>query len=321
MNVNILMATYQGEKYLGEQLESIAGQTYSDWMLYVNDDGSTDATMEILEQFAREHEGKVVLMRHESASHGATANFMDLIQKVPQAEWYVLCDQDDVWPKERLERMLQRAQERSTKDRAQEIPRIVYGRAEVVDEQLHPIAESMERCMNMQLVKGKEQTQCLFATYVYGMSMMFNDSLRSLVIGGTAGSQGDILYHDAYLGMVCAYFGEFIKMDDCVTQYRQHGSNESQGVGYFWKDILGRLVHFRGLLHRTIQYKKSMVRQIAAFYQVFGSQMNRGQREELEKVLEILGSKSPCHRLYGGRKNGYFGYPGCGRYVPVLFLF
>jgi len=94
--VTILMAVYQGAAYLDAQLRSIAGQQGVDWHLVASDDGSTDASPEILRRFAREWSGRVTLLR--GPGRGSVANFLHLMQCVQaDAGFVALADQDDVW--------------------------------------------------------------------------------------------------------------------------------------------------------------------------------------------------------------------------------
>ena len=98
--IAILMATYNGEKYLGEQIDSLLAQTYKDWHLYIHDDGSTDNTNAILQEYAQKH-SNIHVLEYES-QRGAMRNFLSLLQRV-EADYYMFCDQDDVWLKEKVE--------------------------------------------------------------------------------------------------------------------------------------------------------------------------------------------------------------------------
>lgn len=102
--VHILLATYNGERFLAEQLESIARQTYDCWTLTVSDDGSTDNTLDIVQRFASKvHQPVTVLQGPQRGS--STANFCNLISHTifgNDLDLYAFCDQDDVWHEEKL---------------------------------------------------------------------------------------------------------------------------------------------------------------------------------------------------------------------------
>ena len=79
--IAILMATYNGERYLAEQIDSLMAQTYQDWHLYVHDDGSQDGTVDILNSFASAHPDKITLLDYPKAG-GACKNFMSMLERV-----------------------------------------------------------------------------------------------------------------------------------------------------------------------------------------------------------------------------------------------
>lgn len=101
--VNILLATYQGQAYLAQQLESLRTQSYINWRLYVSDDGSTDGTERIVAEFARSAPQRVSFCR--GPGKGATHNFFHLMNTVEtgnSSDLYAFCDQDDVWMPDKL---------------------------------------------------------------------------------------------------------------------------------------------------------------------------------------------------------------------------
>lgn len=106
--VAILLTTYNGEKYLQDQLDSIAGQTYRNWKLYASDDGSTDSTLDILQRFQRQYGANQVHL-FAGPRTGFAQNFLSLIRNPDiHAEYFAFCDQDDVWFAHKLERSVTR---------------------------------------------------------------------------------------------------------------------------------------------------------------------------------------------------------------------
>ena len=98
--IDILLATYNGEKYVQEQIESILNQTYKNIHLIISDDVSTDGTREILKQY---EENKNITIYYQSQNLGYIKNFEFLISKV-ENNIYMLSDQDDVWLPEKIEK-------------------------------------------------------------------------------------------------------------------------------------------------------------------------------------------------------------------------
>lgn len=104
--VGIILCTFNGARYLNEQLSSIADQNYKNWRLFVSDDGSTDQTMELLYTFRHHNaEGKVVIF--EGPKQGSARNFLFLVNLVhQQCEYFAFCDQDDIWHTDKLSRAI-----------------------------------------------------------------------------------------------------------------------------------------------------------------------------------------------------------------------
>lgn len=105
-HVAILLCTYNGERFLADQLHSIANQTYQDWSIYVSDDGSTDNTLHIIECFKLKYgSGKIALF--QGPEQGFAKNFISLIKRDHiAADFFAYCDQDDVWFPDKLERSI-----------------------------------------------------------------------------------------------------------------------------------------------------------------------------------------------------------------------
>ncbi len=138
--VHILLASYQGEAYLAQQLESIAAQTYSAWQLWVSDDGSTDTTREIVAHFASQVPQSVVLL--DGPCKGVTQNFFHLVNTVSLEKsnnLYAFCDQDDVWLPEKVARAVAQYQSQILSN---EQPYLYCGRTAIVDANLRHLGFS-----------------------------------------------------------------------------------------------------------------------------------------------------------------------------------
>ena len=135
--IAILLATYNGEKYLREQLQSLYDQTYTDWTLYIGDDGSTDGTADIVREFSERY-GNIVFHRN-CEGKGAMSNFMGLLAEA-EADYYMFCDQDDVWLPHKVETTLRKMREIEAENRQR--PAVVCSDLKVVDKNLQTIAPS-----------------------------------------------------------------------------------------------------------------------------------------------------------------------------------
>ena len=232
----ILLATYQGERYLEEQLESLFGQTYGDWQLYIHDDGSTDKTLEILDAYVKKYPDKVILVEGPSMG-GAKENFLYLMKQV-EAPFYMCCDQDDVWLPEKIEKTLQ-LMKQTEANRQEEVPCLVFTELKVVDGSLKVIAESMSKyqrldCVNLRL------SRMLMQNAVTGCTMMMNRALRDKVISYKDSSR--IIMHDWWASLIASQFGEIAYLEEATILYRQHGENsvgalDSNNMSYILKKV------------------------------------------------------------------------------------
>ncbi|HFU4451875.1 TPA: glycosyltransferase family 2 protein [Streptococcus suis] len=212
MKVNILMSTYNGQQFLVEQIRSIQDQTYTDWTLLIRDDGSSDKTKEILQDFASQDSRICLIDVEETENLGVIKSFHRLVH-YEQADYYFFSDQDDVWLPDKLAVSLQEAQSYPTDQ-----PLMVYMDLMVVDQNLRVMKESMIRSQshhaNTQLI------QELTENTVTGGVAMINHSLAGLWSGTE-----DILMHDWYLALLASAFGKLVFIDRPGELYRQHADN------------------------------------------------------------------------------------------------
>lgn len=209
MKVNILMSTYNGEKFVAEQIESIQQQTFADWKLLIRDDGSTDKTCEIADEFAKK-DPRIQLIKAENV--GVIQSFYELV-KAEEADFYFFADQDDYWLPEKLEIILAQAQKHDNTK-----PVMYYTDLKVTDKNLSVTSESMIKSQsdhaNTQLV------QELTENTVTGGASMINHALGTLWQ-----TTNDIIMHDWYLAVLASAVGELVYIDQPTHLYRQHESN------------------------------------------------------------------------------------------------
>ena len=235
--VAILMATYQGERFLKEQLDSLFAQSYKDWTLYVHDDGSSDATMSILESY-HSHYPNMVILDYPS-QHGAKNNFFSMIERV-DADYYFLCDQDDVWLPEKIETEI--VQMMLLEKQHPNLPLLVCSDAFVVDEQLSIISSSLWRSSG----KYPELLSTFSALgaidYVTGCTMLFNRAVKNSI--GVPSVWATM--HDAWIALSVMKAGGIIfPISTPLMKYRQHSSN-TLGAGewkanqwnYRWRELI-----------------------------------------------------------------------------------
>lgn len=212
-HVAILLCTYQGEKYLAAQLDSFAAQTYPSWKLWVSDDGSTDATLDQLRDFAERHEpGQVTLQA--GPRKGFVKNFMSLIcEPTLHADYYALSDQDDIWHPDKLERAL-----KWLRDVPQGQPALYCTRTELIDAAGESIGFSPL------FTRPPAFANALMQNVAGGNTMVMNNAARDLLL--EAGADIDVVAHDWWIYIVVSACGGRVHYDsEPSLRYRQHGDN------------------------------------------------------------------------------------------------
>ena len=215
-HIAILMATYNGSRYIREQIDSLLNQTEKGWTLYVHDDGSNDDTVSIVDGYAGKHVG-IVRLDYEP-QHGATANFLSLMQRV-EADYYLFCDQDDVWMPTKV------ADEYAEMRRLEAEgarPIVVCTDLLVTDERLNVTNESFNRLSGIYPQYIKTFNQCAATTAATGCTMMFNRLARDSAL-----SHANVAtMHDSIV--VCSALkagGTLHCIPVGTVYYRQHGCN------------------------------------------------------------------------------------------------
>ena len=252
--IAILLATYNGAKYLSEQLESIAAQTFRQWHLFIHDDGSTDGTIALLKAFASRHPQQVTLLGYP-AQGGACRNFLSMLERV-EATYYMFADQDDVWHTDKIEKSLQAMQQAEGGQRAGE-PIVVHTDLSIVDTQEQIIHESFFAFANIHPERFHS-----FSDYVQnvvtGSTMLFNQAAKEASLSKP---YDRATMHDAWV-MLCtaAHQGERVTIYEPLVDYRQHADN-----------VLGAQDGHRFTIAYRLTHTYEMLRQITAHYRMMRS--------------------------------------------------
>jgi len=215
--IAILMATYNGERFIKEQLDSLVGQTSQDWTLYIHDDGSTDNTPQILQQYA-ESNPNIHVLEYES-QRGAMRNFFSLLQRV-DADYYMFCDQDDVWLEKKVATSLAEMKHIESTHPAR--PVIVYTDLHVTDASLNITNPSFwqEICLHPEFINTFDDMAA--STAVTGCAMLFNQNAKNAIVFPATHA----LMHDAWITACTLKRGGIIHpIYEKMVLYRQHEAN------------------------------------------------------------------------------------------------
>lgn len=230
--VAILLCTYNGETYLKEQIDSILSQSYKDWYIFVSDDGSTDNTCKILNEYQEEigcEKFKII----KGPQKGFAQNFMTLIRSVPKEyEFYAFCDQDDIWLEDKVAIAIKTLKSDITKT-----PKVYCGRTTLVDEKNNVIGESPL------FIKKPGLRNALVQSIAGGNTMVLSQEAFNIV--SNTPRQCDIVSHDWWVYILITAAGGSVYYDPKSTiHYRQHTKNlVGSNTGWF-----ARLIRLKGLM-------------------------------------------------------------------------
>lgn len=205
--VNILLSSYNGERFIAEQLDSLFNQTYSNIAIHIRDDGSTDNTVDLINSCLA-HNKPFTLTRGNNI--GVVASFLHLLASSGgPGDLYAFCDQDDVWKSEKIARAVEKIMNRPVPDRV-----LYCSRLEYVDEYLKHLDYSL-------IPRFVGFSNAVVENIATGCTVVFGETIRQLILEGTP---DDMMMHDWWAYLIASVFGEIVYDDIPSIQYRQHGN-------------------------------------------------------------------------------------------------
>jgi len=216
--IAVLLATYNGENYIREQLNSLFSQTFSDWILYIRDDQSTDSTLSIIYEYQK-HSDKIILLENDGENLGAKDNFLRLLSVV-DSRYYMFMDEDDVWLPNKIEESFNVMIK--AEDGSNNIPVLVHTNLKVVDKDLTVITESFWDSIHFEPRKFHNSHYLSMMGYITGSTMLFNRKAKDVAFP----VDPNAVMHDWWIGIsVYRYGGKVISVKTPLMLYRKHGNN------------------------------------------------------------------------------------------------
>lgn len=267
--VCILLAAYNGEKYIRQMIDSVLLQDYSNILLVLSDDGSQDGTQKILTEYAEMEPDRVIHYRSGQRFGSAQYHFLHLLSKFHDAPYIMFCDQDDVWHKDKVRKTLEKMRQVENGDM---IPAMVHTDLRVVDENLEQISTSFWKYSNLDGTR-LALNQLLVQNVVTGCTMMINRALAERVCN--AFPKDGMLMHDWWIALLASATGRAGAVSEATVDYRQHGSNsvgakDVQSASYLWHRLTSSSMR-NGL--------KAAATQAEAFLECYGDCMTAPQKE------------------------------------------
>lgn len=214
--IAILLATYNGGKYLNQQIDSILNQTNQNWELFIHDDGSKDNTKDILANYKDTYSNKIHIL-DDKPTGGSKQNFFYLMNNV-EADYIMFCDQDDIWQKNKIELTLKKMIEVEADINK---PALVFTDLMVVNEDLSAISSSMAKYQSLNY-SNIDFNSCLIQNVVTGCTTMIN---KSLLLTARTNNTENIIMHDWWCALIASKYGNIGFVNTPTIMYRQHGDN------------------------------------------------------------------------------------------------
>ncbi len=297
--VDIVLPVHDGEEYLPEQLRSLREQTHGEWRLWIRDDGSTDGSFALLEEWSAA-DPRIRLHPRDGNRLGATASFGWLLERLPPESRYVLCcDQDDRWLPDKIDRSLAAARRAESEPPGAAGPVLVHTDLVVADPDLRVIHPSL---WAYQKIRPQPATlrRLMAQDTVTGCTVLVNRALLDRALPVPEGAA----HHDRWLALVASLLGRIVSLARPTVLYRQHGENvvgARDRRGESPRSLLRKGFSFS----RTREYREALetgAREAALLLERFGDEMSEEEARRLSAharlpSLGVFGRKLGALRL------------------------
>lgn len=206
--ISVVLTSYNGEKYIYEQIESILNQTYSDFELIIIDDKSTDLTIPIIKEF-KQKDKRISLFANDE-NLGPRASFYKGIYKAA-GNYIALSDQDDIWVAQKLEKLVKAIKE-------QKNALLVYSNSQNINESGEKLNTFISDIINP--YSGDDNRTVLFYNFVWGHTMFFNRKLVEKLA-----PIPKAFNHDKWIPFLALTYGSVFYLDEVLQYYRHHAHN------------------------------------------------------------------------------------------------
>lgn len=219
MKTAVLLAAYNGSRHLPGLLDSLRAQTDPDFIVIMQDDGSTDSTPDLLKEAAA-RDGRFVFGAEQGSHLGAAGNFLSLLRQA-DADCCLFCDQDDLWEPDKIA-VLKQAIREQEKKYGEKTPLLVHSDCSLINENGEIIGESFFRHQGWD-PGAVTLPRLLVQNNVTGCTLIMNAPLKKLVAAHARPEE--LFMHDWFIALSAASFGKIAFVSRQLTRYRQHEGN------------------------------------------------------------------------------------------------
>lgn len=313
--VHIMMATYNGEKYLREQLDSIVDQTYKNWVLYVSDDLSSDNTVSIIQEYCKKYPQKIILLDYKTKKGGASSNFSYLFNNIDKADYYMFSDQDDKWKPNKIEKSIEIIKSMKKSGLKNNL---VYCDAELVDGNMNSMGTTFITNDNL-VFKEDNRPGILIYNFAAGAAMLLDNDLYEII--GRIPECSHI--HDWYCMIYAIYFGNVRCIKDELYYYRQHQGNvygAKDKITVKWLKNYFKENSISGTYRRLKKQSRDLLiaqhRVIEYVYQHSKQNMSIENKNIMQAYLSLFEKKSKLKKISIIIKNKFY----MNRFIDTILL-
>lgn len=279
----VLLSTYNGERFLAEQLDSLLRQTRQDFIVLARDDGSGDGSRALLEKYASLHPGRFHLLPEDHVNRGACASFALLLEtaleRAPElgleSACLMFCDQDDIWLEDKIERQMKLMRDTEAGDPS--LPVLVHSDLEVVSFGNEPIAPSFAAYQGLDIERNRF-IEMVVSNLVTGCTALINEALARRALPFSP----DAIMHDWWLALTASAFGKVAYIAEPTIRYRQHDANTIGARRHTTASIM-RWSHWSRLIASAANpHLLEVGRQAHAFLGQYREQLSPRQRRGLQ---------------------------------------
>jgi len=300
--ITVLLAVYNGEKYLRQQIDSLLAQTIKEFKILIRDDGSSDSSSQIIDEYCAKFPQQISKICGKPTG-SAAQNFAQLLNAC-DSDYIAFCDQDDVWLPQKLEKTLDAM--KRTEAQGLNIPVLVHSDLKVVNQNLEVISPSFfkfQRLPQDRLTLSK----LLVQNYITGCTVMINRALKDLC----GKIPPECIMHDWWLALTASFFGKIVCVNESLILYRQHADNQVGAKAAYGIKLLKRKFTTRDTVKKNYDstyvqakalldcYGSKIDKTQAQIVGVYASMKDKNKFQKLKLINKYGFKKSPILRLIG----------------------
>lgn len=281
--VDVLLATYNGENYLHSLLDSIIAQTYKGWHLIIRDDGSSDSTRNIICRYKRSYPDRIAILDESETNLGPSQNFGRLLE-YSSAEYIMFCDQDDVWMAKKIELMFDRICDLALRY-GKYTPLLAHSDLIVTDANMRVISNSFWKYQHLLPEIGTTLPRLLMQNVITGNTVIINRCAKERVLP----IPQKAIMHDWWIALVIAAFGKIEHIPIPTIFYRQHNSNviSAKKWGYWYSFSIQALQKSVLALSIARESIHCCEEQAKCFLKMYAEELDPNQREIVSAMANL----------------------------------